>query len=362
MIHHSDDFSRISIQHWNKKFLKSLWYALLIASAGELVTITALNRFTWEDILHYVLLPAGINLFSLGPLTLLFRRMQAEFPYLMILAAAVICSSYIGVHSDMDHIQSLLLLPIMFSTLYYQRRMVVYACAIALASFFLMTWLHPELRARTGPNEWASMPAIILAAAWVALRVMERGVGLLRELRDEAQDKQDLMIQNVIKDKMVRTDTLTGLYNRAALFEHLDMLLRYTESEGFALHVAMLDIDHFKSVNDTFGHHIGDVVLKRVSEAIRDGIEPGDFAARYGGEEFTAVFTDRTLQDVSHTLERIRLNIATMEHPELDGRSVTLSIGLHPYSKGMSKEHLIGQADACLYQAKRTGRNKLVCD
>lgn len=205
------------------------------------------------------------------------------------------------------------------------------------------------------------MPAILLVATLIALSVMERGIELLNELRSESKDKQNLMIQNVIKDKMVRTDTLTGLYNRAALFEHLEMLLRYTESEGFAMHVAMIDIDHFKSVNDTFGHHIGDLVLKRVATLIRDGIGTGDFAARYGGEEFTAVFTDRTLHEVNAVLEKIRRNAEVMEHPELEGRSVTISIGLHPYVKGMDKEMLISQADACLYQAKRTGRNKIVC-
>lgn len=356
----SEEFGGIHLHEWNRKFLKSFWYGVCIATVGEVLNLAALGMFTAESLLHSALLPAGVNTLTLGLVSWIYRRFRAKFHYLVILALTIVTSSYIAVHADVDYIQSLLLLPIMFSTFYYKRGLVIFACCATIAMFWGETWIHPVLRERTNPSEWVSMPTILLVAAWIALSVMERGIELLQELGNESKDKQNLMIQNVIKDKMVRTDTLTGLYNRAALFEHLEMLLRYTESEGFSMHVAMIDIDHFKSVNDTFGHHIGDIVLKRVSAAIRDGIDPGDFAARYGGEEFTAVFTDRMLQDVYRTLERIRQQVEDLEHPELDGRSVTVSIGLHPYSKGMDKEHLLGQADACLYQAKRTGRNKIV--
>ncbi|WP_438444967.1 diguanylate cyclase [Gorillibacterium sp. sgz5001074] len=355
-----EEFDGSNLRLWNRKFLISFWYAVLITALTEELYFTAVGMMTWESQLRYMLLPTGINTAILLLTEVLHRRAKASFPYILLLAANLMASVIISVHHSLDYIQCLLMLPILISTFYYRRSLVIYTSGLSIGAFLSLTWFHPYIRERTNAGEWISMPMILLVSTVIALGVMERGIELLQELRSETKDKENLMIQNVIKDKMVRTDTLTGLYNRAALFEHLEMLLRYTQSEGFPLHVAMLDIDHFKSINDTFGHHIGDVVLKRVAEVIRDGTDPGDFAARYGGEEFTLVFTDRTLKEVLGILEKVRRQMEELVHPELDGRSVTVSIGIHPYSLGMGREQLIGEADACLYQAKRTGRNKIV--
>lgn len=357
---YTEEMNGMNSRRWNRKYLTSFWYAAVMAFFTEELGLVVAGGIDWRSEFLYVLLPACINFTILGIAELLFRRMAKRFHYVILLAATMICAVLVSVHSVVDYIQALWIFPIMISIFYFQRKLVIYATVLNIAAFLVMTAVHPDLSGRTYSIEWITMPMILLASALITLSAMGRGIELQRELRNESEDKQNLMIQNVIKDKMVRTDTLTGLYNRAALNEHLDMLLRYAESEGFSLHVAMMDVDFFKSVNDTYGHQAGDVVLKRLAAAIKEAIGNSDFAARYGGEEFTIVFTDRTLEEVQHVLEKVRRSVEAMFHPELGDRRVTISIGLYPYGKGMEREKLIERADACLYEAKRSGRNKLI--
>ncbi|MDF2925694.1 MAG: hypothetical protein K0R57_4608 [Paenibacillaceae bacterium] len=355
------EWNSVHAGQWNRRYLNCFWYILFIAVlTGELNAIVRGEADVLGQ-LRYVIIPAAINFSVLGIAEWLFRRRNGWFHFVILAASTLVSAVLISAHYTLDYIQALWILPVMMSVYYFRRKLVFIATALNISAFWILTFLHPGLRERTRADEWLTMPVILLVAALIALNAMERGIQLLKELRMESEDKQELMIQNVIKDQMVRLDSLTGLYNRAALNEHLDMLLRYAESEGFSLHVAMLDVDHFKSVNDTYGHQTGDKVLRRMATAVKEGIGSSDFAARYGGEEFTIVFTDRTVEEVKRLLEGIRRKMEWMVHPELGERRITISIGLCPYGKGMARERLIEQADACLYKAKRTGRNKL-CD
>lgn len=356
-----DDFLGLNNRRWNRKSLNSFWRVLILVLLAEEVMLLVGRGGGWESQLRYLILPGSINFAILCLGELLYLRLKSAYHWVVVGMTTLICSVLIVAHHSLDYIQALWILPIVVSIMYFQRRFVVYTTLMNFSAFLIVTAVFPMLRERTSLVEWLVIPVILGVSAFVAMNSMERGMELLQELRSESVDKQNLMIQNVIKDKMVRTDPLTGLYNRAALNEHLDMLLRYADSEGFALHVAMLDVDFFKSVNDTFGHQAGDQVLKRIASVIREGVGSSDFAARYGGEEFTIVFTDRTLEEVRQVLERIRGNVELLHHPELEGRRVTLSIGLHPYGKGMEGDRLLEHADAYLYQAKRKGRNR-ICD
>lgn len=357
----AEELNGMNIKRWNRKYLTSFWYAVLGSVFTEELSLIISGETDWHSESRYMLLPAAINILLLGAAELLYRRLPRWFHVVILLTSTSISTVLVCTHYVLDYIQALWILPIMISIFYFRRKLVLYATGLNMAAFFAVTAIHPGLRERTYSTEWLAMPMILLVAALITLNAMGRGIELLMELQNESADKQDLMIQNVIKDKMVRTDPLTGLYNRAALNEHLDMLLRYAESEGFSLHVAMMDVDHFKSVNDTYGHQAGDIVLKKIAAAVRDSIGTSDFAARYGGEEFTIVFTDQTLEDVRGALEKLRRSVDALDNPELDGRHVTVSIGLYPYGKGMERERLIERADACLYEAKRLGRNR-VCD
>lgn len=160
-------------------------------------------------------------------------------------------------------------------------------------------------------------------------------------------------------EAMAYTDKLTGVGNRHYFLEHAAAELA-TLGPHKAASLLLLDIDHFKRVNDTYGHNTGDVILQDVAKRIRQVLRPGDLFARYGGEEFVILVTANL--DLALSLaERIRNTIAQdpFRYPDLD-IEVTISIGVTQCNHATTPlEDLVDQADSALYQAKRNGRNRV---
>lgn len=153
------------------------------------------------------------------------------------------------------------------------------------------------------------------------------------------------------------TDPLTGLANR----RHLDNVLERSTAQvrrgNGTLALMMIDIDHFKSLNDTHGHQMGDEVLRRVARALESDLRAGDLAARYGGEEFSIVMPGSRADDLAAAAERVRRTIMQMDSPV----PVTVSIGVAwAPEHGLSRDALVKAADDALYRAKEGGRNRAV--
>jgi two-component system cell cycle response regulator len=155
--------------------------------------------------------------------------------------------------------------------------------------------------------------------------------------------------------EMAVTDPLTGLRNRRYVRRHLDAVLR-----GTGAAVLLLDVDHFKLVNDTHGHAAGDIVLREVAERVRGHLRAADVVARYGGEEFMVVMSGASTEDACLVAERLRSAIASAP-VEADGHalSVTASVGVASGEPGTGCDDVVGAADAALYRAKNSGRNRV---
>jgi two-component system cell cycle response regulator len=190
--------------------------------------------------------------------------------------------------------------------------------------------------------------------ARVRTQIRKRRYGI--RLRDSMQ----------ISMEMAVTDALTGLRNRRYLESHLETLVAEATAAGKPLTLLVLDIDHFKSINDTFGHAAGDEVLKEFSARLRTSIRGIDLACRQGGEEFVVVMPDTDKAVATVVAERIRRRIAG--EPFLiraggDTVDVTISIGLATLAeKDDAAATLLKRADQALYRAKREGRNRVVAD
>jgi diguanylate cyclase (GGDEF)-like protein len=160
--------------------------------------------------------------------------------------------------------------------------------------------------------------------------------------------------------RLVRTDGLTGLYNRRYLQQQLSLAFDTARSEGKLLSVAMVDIDHFKSVNDTYSHQVGDEVLKAVAKVFKESLPGYELIARYGGEEFVIVFPETSLTQAAQTCERLRQTVESHSwqqvHPQL---KATISIGVSSLSDEPNHEKLLHAADEQLYKAKHLGRNRV---
>lgn len=169
-----------------------------------------------------------------------------------------------------------------------------------------------------------------------------------------------LMTQNKELDRLATTDGLTGLYNRRRLLELLDQEVLRARRYGI-LSLIMLDVDHFKEVNDNLGHTSGDFVLRDVSREIGQFLRKTDFAGRYGGEEFIALLPETSLGDAATIAERLCKRIASLPIAIGDGKtiSVTISIGVAMLEHNEDSRSLIKRADEALYRAKHGGRNRV---
>lgn len=154
--------------------------------------------------------------------------------------------------------------------------------------------------------------------------------------------------------RLASLDSLTGLANRRAFDDLLQRQLQLWSRQRLSLSLALLDIDHFKRINDQHGHVLGDAVLRAVAGLMREAIRSRDVVARFGGEEFAVLLISDDANDAVHCLQRLHQRLEQL-HPE--GLHVTLSAGLTHARSGDTPEILIARADALLYEAKQGGRN-----
>ncbi len=164
--------------------------------------------------------------------------------------------------------------------------------------------------------------------------------------------------------EMVTTDPLTGIFNRRFFDDYFANEIARARRAETPVSVVMVDIDHFKRFNDVHGHAVGDAVLCRVAELLRDGVRRSDLVARYGGEEFVVIFRDTPAEQAVHRIDVIRRSIGAEPLPVVrdDGPAhVTVSAGVATWpADGGAPEVLLAEADRRLFQAKDGGRNRVV--
>lgn len=192
---------------------------------------------------------------------------------------------------------------------------------------------------------------------------------LLARVRTQVRKKRytELLRDNLqMSIEMALTDTLTGLHNRRYMETHLATLVEQAVARDKPLSVLFLDIDYFKSINDTHGHDAGDAVLREFAARLKKSIRGIDLACRYGGEEFVVVMPETDMAVAAMVAERLRRRIASEPIPIDNGaRSVemTISIGLAALaSPEDTASNILKRADQALYRAKRDGRNRVVAD
>jgi diguanylate cyclase len=156
------------------------------------------------------------------------------------------------------------------------------------------------------------------------------------------------------------TDSLTGLLNHGAWKDLLLLRFQACRQQPSAAVIALIDIDHFKTINDTFGHVVGDCVLRQMSEALKRTLRESDQAGRYGGDEFCVILPDASEAQACQAMERLREHVASYRNPQLPHLRISLSIGLAAFHADLeSAEHWLEQADKALYSAKRRGRDQI---
>jgi diguanylate cyclase (GGDEF)-like protein len=183
---------------------------------------------------------------------------------------------------------------------------------------------------------------------------------LQQEVRDKNRQLEDLLGRFRI---LASTDELTGLFNRRRFFEELEREFQRHRRYGSALSLMMLDIDHFKRINDTLGHQAGDIVLREVAQLLAASVRRTDTVGRYGGEEFASLLPETRRDEAIEVAERFRAIVEARAFQYGEQRvTVTVSIGISIAGEATDTEGaLIRAADDALYRAKSEGRNRVVC-
>ena len=155
-------------------------------------------------------------------------------------------------------------------------------------------------------------------------------------------------------------DPLTGLFNRARFDEVIALNLRQWQEQGRLFSLIFADIDHFKPLNDTLGHDVGDAILKQVAETLSAAVRDSDVVVRWGGEEF-CIILDAPAAVALRVADTVRARIAEIVPADYQGRHLSMSFGVTEATHGDDSETIVGRADQALYTAKNAGRNRVVC-
>ena len=199
---------------------------------------------------------------------------------------------------------------------------------------------------------------------WLAESSHEFSVGLLVRLAKRLRSNNDAVQESIVLrrqfEQAALSDALTGFRNRRWLDQTLPRIIQRHLHASEPLCIAMMDIDHFKQINDGYGHAAGDAVLLQVGQLVRANLRPADSAARIGGEEFVLILPQTLLPGAISAVERLREAVASASF-DYDGRplpQVTVSLGLVALERGANPQELLAQADDALYSAKQSGRNR----
>ncbi len=179
-------------------------------------------------------------------------------------------------------------------------------------------------------------------------------------LEHKYSNQMERQVQEYVKklEKLSVTDKLTGLYNRVKLETEMERVMQEFQRYNIPCCVVLVDIDHFKAVNDEYGHLVGDEVLVKVASILRKYTRATDIVGRWGGEEFLIIAPNTTIEQAAVLAENLRYIIERENFAEVGKK--TISIGVSCFKEGLSIGDVIEQADKALYEAKKTGRNKVV--
>jgi diguanylate cyclase len=211
-----------------------------------------------------------------------------------------------------------------------------------------------------------NLPTIVAGIVAETQRITARNELLESQLSQTTGELTELRQNLVTVRREAMTDALTGIANRKFFEERMEGAAREAMETGAPLSLLFIDIDHFKRFNDTFGHQVGDQVLRLVAKTLIDCVKGRDTTARYGGEEFVIILPQTRIIDALRLAEQIR---STMMRHRIVSKSsreeygtITLSIGVGGYRPGEPIDEVLHRADAALYHAKRNGRNRVASE
>lgn len=275
-------------------------------------------------------------------------------------AAAILFLAYISYHAGPAREALTLFYPVamLFGVLRLNAARLMVLALLALGAHGVVLQLayarDPAMEVRAALTEFAVLMVVL---PWFA--VMGGYVNRLRVRLAESHHELRQALERI--EQIAVRDELTGIYNRRYLVEALERERSRAERIAEPFSVCLVDVDHFKSINDRFGHAAGDAVLRRLAQLVPAELRGVDLFGRLGGEEFLVIVPGTGREGAAACAERVRRRVAASVFPEVaDGGRLTASIGVATYAAPEPADATLARADAALYQAKAAGRNRVV--
>lgn len=278
------------------------------------------------------------------------RRLAAFLTYLDLLGHSTLAGWILGPESGFQF-YSWILLPLLFTNPYRTLNTKLYLALGFCVLFLAIDWVL-----------WRTTPVVVVSeAALNAVRTFNIGCYLLATaLAAIFHAKAVDDAQNMLR-AAAETDALTGLLNRRRMSDRMQQELLRARTEQKPLAVMLLDIDHFKDVNDRFGHAAGDDVIAKVGDVLTSCVRRGDLVSRWGGEEFLVLMPSASQSEAKDAAERMRAQVAATPVGEQQ-LSVSITVGIALWRAGESLDETLDRADTLLYRGKNSGRNCVVVD
>lgn len=351
-------------EYWAKKILSFYWIMIIISILGAVLALFVTLYYYPEWLVDYMLfkmfLPTFLQLTVILACEYMVKVKKNYNSYMLIFTGTMIALIIIVINPGINGIQLTLFIPMAISLVFLQMRKLVFSFLLNIVCYILIYFMLPLIRTHSNLYDFSAHLLILVAGFVIFNAVLQRGEEVIITLQKATKKEQELMIRTAIMEKLSKTDALTGLYNHKNFYGYLSDLVNQSKQYDMPLQLAIIDIDNFKKVNDQFGHDVGDLIIKRMTKLLSSHATSDDIVARYGGEEFAIIFTEKTLDQSYQIVEEIRKSIMNMKHRELDGKSITVSIGLKQFDPSLNKSTFFKEADRLLYEAKMSGKNKVV--
>lgn len=362
-----DEYLQLKNQ-WRNRILSSYYVVVGILFLAELVMFLCIyflkGNFSNGPVMYgllYIVLPTTLNLASVFIAKYIQDRSDSETVknYAVIGSLLVICAVICTIHSFFLICSAAFATPIVVSVILDEINVTRVSGALSaillvvtgfLASIFDDVWSPLE--------RWYNVIAGLIFLAIVFY--------ICQSICNYEKEKKGIIYQTSLTQERMHTalrmDAMTNLYNHSEFYHCMDESVRWCHNNDKPFSLAVIDVDLFKSVNDTYGHENGDVVLIKIASILRDNCPVTAKAFRYGGEEFAMIFEGTTEKEACELIEQIRQIIYEEKFSFMPGKHCSISSGIYQYDgQDMTKEEIFTKADEAMYQAKQTGRNRTIC-
>lgn len=301
-------------------------------------------------LLRNVLWPGLANALILAIIYLLLviqirKRQYVRHAFCYVFGVSVISASYVWIYADIPAMPAILVIPILLAIMYIDRRVLLWALLLNILQLGAFTLLAPRLLegARVDTASIGVIATLLALAYLISIFVYKK--------------QKELAEQVYHANRKARMDSLTGLYNHAVFYEHLDQYILRQKKKNRPFLLVIFDIDNFKKINDQYGHDTGDDVIRLLVECIRLLLPMDSQAFRYGGEEF-ALLVGGKLPGCASLVETVLANFR-LEAIDRLGFPVTVSAGVCVYDPQVfnGRREFFSAADEALYAAKHRGKN-----